>query len=206
MIIVRWSMTSFIGIERTLVAVGMLSEESIFFAVRIGAPRRTWYFAAWSVGSGRTVGFGASADNPPDVPGTAGDSLLFEAGRVVVAFCSGAGGALLAVSGLVGAAGAGFGADVAVAGCGAAGLASGVLVAAECLSKYSLQLGVTEFGSAWYASYISSMSHELAPKSSSGPGDMFSVVEATFAFFRCSGTNGNCSVYMSDATGKSGVR
>ena len=38
---VRWSMTSFIGTERTGVAVGTVSETSMFLAVRMGAPRMT---------------------------------------------------------------------------------------------------------------------------------------------------------------------
>ena len=39
---VRWSITSFIGTDRTLVAVGIDREVSMFFAVRMGAPRSTW--------------------------------------------------------------------------------------------------------------------------------------------------------------------
>ena len=38
---VRWSMTSFIGTERIGVAVGTVSETSMFLAVRMGAPRMT---------------------------------------------------------------------------------------------------------------------------------------------------------------------
>jgi hypothetical protein len=39
LIISRFSITSFIGISRTEVAVGIDSEDSMFLAVRIGAPR-----------------------------------------------------------------------------------------------------------------------------------------------------------------------
>ena len=41
LITTRWSISSFTGSERTLVAVGTVSEESMFFAVRAGAPRST---------------------------------------------------------------------------------------------------------------------------------------------------------------------
>ena len=63
LIIERVSMTSFIGTERTEVAVGMVNEASMFLAVRIGAPFITWLtgpVVSWAV---RTFGSGRSADS-----------------------------------------------------------------------------------------------------------------------------------------------
>ena len=48
LITVRWSMTSFIGTDRTDVAVGTVSDDSMFFAVRMGAPRSAVYFG-WAI-------------------------------------------------------------------------------------------------------------------------------------------------------------
>ena len=51
LIMVRWSITSFIGTVRTDVAVGTSSDWSMFFAVRRGAPRRVLRFGSstWAV-------------------------------------------------------------------------------------------------------------------------------------------------------------
>src|SRR5690554_6140076 len=73
---VRWSMTSFIGMLRTEVAVGTDRDASMFFAVRMGAPRMTVYFGSAALGSGRRLGFGALADRPAPVPGLAGVSAV----------------------------------------------------------------------------------------------------------------------------------
>lgn len=48
----------------------------MFFAVRIGAPRRTVSWGATAEGSGRSEGLGALADRPAPVPGVEGDSLV----------------------------------------------------------------------------------------------------------------------------------
>src|SRR5664280_1764486 len=53
LIIVRWSMASFMGTVRTLVAVGISSELSMFFAVRKGAPRRVAWVGWPVMGAGR---------------------------------------------------------------------------------------------------------------------------------------------------------
>ncbi len=53
---VRLSHSSFTGTERTLVAVGTVSEESMFCTVRAGAPRRIVY-VAWSLASASSGGF-----------------------------------------------------------------------------------------------------------------------------------------------------
>ena len=53
---VRLSHSSFTGTERTLVAVGTVSEESMFCTVRAGAPRRIVY-VAWSLASAISGGF-----------------------------------------------------------------------------------------------------------------------------------------------------
>src|SRR4051794_15954672 len=47
---IRLSQSSFTGTERTLVAVGTLSETSMFCTVRAGAPRSTGY-VGWSLAS-----------------------------------------------------------------------------------------------------------------------------------------------------------
>lgn len=67
-------MTNFIGTERTDVAVGMDSEASMFFAVRMGAPRSTVYLGSFTAICGRSAGLGALADRPPPNPGWAGVS------------------------------------------------------------------------------------------------------------------------------------
>ena len=56
--------------------MGTLNEASMFFAVRIGAPRSTVRRGATAEGSGRREGFGAFADRPAPVPGVEGDSLV----------------------------------------------------------------------------------------------------------------------------------
>ena len=60
MIMVRRSMTSFIGIVRTEVAVGISSEVSMFLAVRSDAPRSTERCGCSLAGAGRAK-LGASA-------------------------------------------------------------------------------------------------------------------------------------------------
>src|SRR3954452_3972657 len=66
---IRWSISSFTGSDRTLVAVGTVSEVSIFFAVRIGAPRRTIRSGSSVPAVGRSAGFGGSAGRPAPVRG-----------------------------------------------------------------------------------------------------------------------------------------
>src|SRR5664279_684450 len=61
LIIVRWSMTSFIGTARTLVAVGISSELSMFFAVRSGAPRSACRVGWSMIGAGRLEKLGGCA-------------------------------------------------------------------------------------------------------------------------------------------------
>src|SRR5688500_9373820 len=62
---IRLSHSSLTGTCRTEVAVGTLSETSMFFAVAAGMPRRTVYvgssFAA--VGTGRGASFGVGLDS-----------------------------------------------------------------------------------------------------------------------------------------------
>ncbi len=89
---VRWSMTSFMGTERTEVAVGTVSDDSMFLAVRIGAPRRTVYFGCAAVGSGRSAGLGALADSVDPEPGLAGRSPPLGR-RSTMDFCAGRAGA-----------------------------------------------------------------------------------------------------------------
>src|SRR5215213_11990505 len=55
---IRLSHSSFTGTDLTLVAVGTVSEESMFCTVRAGAPRRTVY-VAWSLAWARSDGFGS---------------------------------------------------------------------------------------------------------------------------------------------------
>jgi hypothetical protein len=61
-------MVSFIGTVRTLVAVGISKEMSMFFAVRIGAPRIVTFVAAAVTGAGRLPKLGASAGRYDSVP------------------------------------------------------------------------------------------------------------------------------------------
>ena len=76
---VRWSMTSFIGTDRTDVAVGTVSDDSMFLAVRMGAPRSTVYLGSTTDGAGRSVGLGALADSVEPVPGLAGEPVPLRA-------------------------------------------------------------------------------------------------------------------------------
>ena len=85
MITTRWSISSFTGRERTLVAVGTVSEESMFFAVRAGAPRSTVLTGSSRSTLGRFAGFGGSAGTPPRLPGADGRAFLFVVGRSTVA-------------------------------------------------------------------------------------------------------------------------
>ncbi|MGB4890959.1 MAG: hypothetical protein WBP09_04750, partial [Propionicimonas sp.] len=62
-------MTSFIGICRTEVAVGTLSEASMFAAVRMGAPRRVVRVGSAAVRACGTWMRGRSAEIPLPEPG-----------------------------------------------------------------------------------------------------------------------------------------
>src|SRR4051812_23054318 len=115
----RWSISSFTGSDRTLVAVGTVSDRSMFFAVRAGAPRSVVRTGASSATSGRTAGFGGSAGTPPRLPGVTGRPSLLVVGlstvglgREVVSLAAGT------------AAGAGLAAGAGrAAGCGEAAFA-----------------------------------------------------------------------------------
>lgn len=205
---VRWSITSFIGTERTEVAVGTDSEVSMFLAVRMGAPRSTVYFGSAVEGSGRTLGLGVLALRLVPVPGLCGalrplvtfsTAGLLSALAGAVSLTGAFAGALVAASrclasgdfgrsDLVSAFGSGLDSDlgaglVSVCGwaCGFAGdLADGgaaesvVFGGEPSAAKNSRQVASTDCGSASYASRISSMSQELAPKRSlESDADMF---------------------------------
>src|SRR6476469_7799623 len=105
---IRLSQSSLTGTERTLVAVGTLSEESMFCTVRAGAPRSTVY-VAWSTAAAGSTGFD-SLGTGLVVP-LAG-SAAFASGR---GFATGAGvGVEAGVEAGVGA-GVAFGASAVVA-------------------------------------------------------------------------------------------
>ena len=72
LITIRWSISSLTGSERTLVAVETLSERSMFFAVRPGAPRSVVRTGSATATSARSDGLGGSAGTPPRVPGVVG--------------------------------------------------------------------------------------------------------------------------------------
>src|SRR6266545_2456589 len=148
---VRLSQSSFTGTERTEVAVGTLSETSMLAAVRMGAPRSTAY-VGWSLAragagaAGRAVGVATGVA----AAGTAGAAGVWAAG----VWAAGADGC----AGAVGSAAAGalpLGTPLGPPG-------------APCVLKYSRHAGSSPAGFDLYSSYISSTSHSLAPKSSSG--------------------------------------
>ena len=213
LITTRWSINSFTGSERTLVAVGTVSEKSMFFAVRAGAPRSTVLTGSSRSTVGRFAGFGGSAGTPPRLPGADGRAFLFDVGRSTVAgrlAADAAGASGAGWTGLLGAGAGGAvcfaGAAAAGAGCfaGAAGGAAGLGVCPAApfpveplvvppswwVLKYCAQLGSTEPGSATYCSYISSSSQSLAPNSSARASVAVWVeldgsgTGATIAFFR----------------------
>src|SRR4051812_49226165 len=104
----RWSISSLTGSERTLVAVGMDSDASMFLAVRADAPRSVVRVGCSVPTSGRSDGFGGSPGAPPRAPGGVG-RLSF--GWVVVstvgwrraagaALCAGAGAFVGALAGV----------------------------------------------------------------------------------------------------------
>src|SRR3954470_13394627 len=68
----RWSISSLTGSERTLVAVGMDSDASMFLAVRAEEPRSVVRVGCSVPTSGRSEGFGGSAGTPPRAPGVLG--------------------------------------------------------------------------------------------------------------------------------------
>ena len=106
LITVRWSITIFIGTERTVVAVGIDSEASMFFAVRIGAPFMMVRFASDVLAAGRFAGFGASAESLLELPGESGVSerRVSGASTAGVDFLVGSAGACWAAGTLPGAA------------------------------------------------------------------------------------------------------
>src|SRR6476646_1777871 len=80
----RWSISNFTGSDRTLVAVGTVSDRSMFFAVRAGAPRRVVLTGSSMLTFGRTVGLGGSAGTPPRAPGLTGRPSRIVGGRSTV--------------------------------------------------------------------------------------------------------------------------
>ena len=157
---IRLSQSSFTGTERTEVAVGTVSETSMFCAVRAGAPRSTVY-----VGSSLAAAGAAGRDS-------------FGTGLVVPLAGS---AALVSGRGLATGAGVGVGSGAcswAGAGCFSDGLGRppcgrrGAVVvplvpplAWPFDLKYVAHVGSTLPGSRWYWSNISSTNHSLAPKS-----------------------------------------
>src|SRR6476661_9514168 len=80
----RWSISSFTGRDRTLVAVGTVSDRSMFFAVRAGAPRRVVLTGSSMLTFGRAAGLGGSAGTPPRAPGLTGRPSMILDGRSTV--------------------------------------------------------------------------------------------------------------------------
>ena len=76
-------------------AVGTVSDASMFFAVRAGAPRSTVLTGSSRSTLGRFDGFGGSAGTPPRLPGADGRAFLLAVGRSTVAglLAAGASGA-----------------------------------------------------------------------------------------------------------------
>ncbi len=195
LIIVRWSMTSFIGTARTLVAVGISSEMSMFFAVRRGAPRNASFVGRSVTGAGRFEKLGGCAGRYAWLfdrsgvavavstrEGATGAGLKAGAGETgspALAGAAASGGRCSAiwVGAGVCAAWAAAGGACSIGGVGAAAGAgtavAGVAVGSDgvtgavtwWLRKKSAQVASTEDGSASYRSYISSISQSLAPKS-----------------------------------------
>ena len=158
---IRLSQSSLTGTDRTDVAVGTVSESSMFATVRAGAPRSTVY-VGWSLaaaGAGAAFSFGTGRSVP-----LAGSAALLS-GRGVA---RGAGARSVDFVTLAGA-----GAARSVAGwAGCAGAFAGVPLAGgpplPGFLKYAAQVGSTLPGSRVNWSYISSTSHSLAPKSVEG--------------------------------------
>ena len=163
---IRLSAISFAGTARTLVAVGTVSEASMFFAMAAAAPRSCFdsgsSFFASAFGSALAAGFGAAFGS--------GFGAVF-----VAAFGSGfAGAACLAADSAL--------RTTLADGCAAwplvAGLASAccravsALACAFCVglksAKKSCHAASTEEGSARNWSYISSTSHSLGPNCDAG--------------------------------------
>ena len=94
MITTRWSISNLTGSDRTLVAVGTVSEMSMFLAVRAGAPRKTIRCGSSTFTLGRTDGFGGSAGTPPPAPGVAGRLSAVWVGLSTVGVRRAAAGAL----------------------------------------------------------------------------------------------------------------
>ena len=191
----RLSHSSLTGTERTLVAVGTVSEASMFCAVRAGAPRRivydAWSFAGLGSAGLDSLGTGLVVPLAGSAALASGRGLATGAGALALASSGlgsvGSGWVGLASAGLVS---AGFdvaafsmvepaeawgeavsrpGEPFADAGVGfeASGAACDPLPGGEAL-KYATQTGSTLWGSRWYWSNISSTSHSLAPRSLEG--------------------------------------
>ena len=131
--VARFSMTSFIGMVRTEVAVGIDSDASMLRAVRIGAPLNTVRRGSALESCGRSNGFGTSGPKPPDVPGWCGVSVLSSRRSTVAT------GALVAGTAAGRAARDG-------AGSAAATSATGVAAAASAVVGAGLGAGVTSAG------------------------------------------------------------
>ncbi len=124
----RWSMASFIGTSRTLVAVGIAREASMFVAVRSGAPRS-------GVRVGSVISFvaticwrGRSGETPRPEPGPSGPLPLGAGGRsdCVPGTTAAAAGASAAAAGVpsaaaLGCTGAGAAGSVGTGGAGCTG-------------------------------------------------------------------------------------
>ncbi len=117
LITTRWSISSLTGSERTLVAVGTVSEASMFFAVRAGAPRSTVRVGSSRSTVGRLAGLGGSAGTPPRLPGADGRSFLFAVGCSTLAGRRAAGALGASGAGLVGVLGADAGGAVRTGAC-----------------------------------------------------------------------------------------
>ena len=149
------------GTERTDVAVGTLSEASMFLAVRIGAPRSTVRRGATAEGSGRSDGFGALADRPAPVPGVEGDSLVGLTYSTIGWFPSCRG---------VRSCGGGVGRSSRAGGVGV----GAVFVGMGLSLKKACHDSSTDEGSFSQASRISSINQEFAPNASCESGvDIF---------------------------------
>src|SRR5690606_32136183 len=178
----RLSAISLAGTARTLVAVGTLSEASMFFAMAAAAPRRTLVsgsdFACFSALSAFSA-LAAWPDRPELAPFSAGCGAGLGVGFAGAACWACCGSAFLG-SACFGSACAGCSAG-AVEGAAAAladpwplaeGAASVVSGFRSCVgeksAKNSCHAASTEEGSARNWSYISSTSHSLGPNCDAG--------------------------------------
>ena len=178
---VRLSHSSLTGTSRTEVAVGTVSDTSMFCTVRAGAPRSTVYVGSSLAAAGAagrdSFGIGLVVPLAGSAALVVGRGLATGAGVGVGSACARRArrGGLLGrlLGGLRRRAFAEPGPGprlVAVGGAVRASTASTPL-AEPLVWKYVAHVASTLPGSRWYWSYISSTSHSFAPKSAEGTSD-----------------------------------